>query len=53
MVQDWEAAARQLQTVQAQRGQDEEAAQISDGANEGLRGPEDYAQLDMAAAGGC
>lgn len=53
VVQDWEAAARQLQAVQAQRGQDEEEAQISDDANDGLHGPGDNAQLDMAAAGGC
>ena len=50
MLQDWDAAAMQLQTVRPQKRRDEDEPEISD-ATDGLRDGDEKAHLDTAARG--
>ena len=50
MLQDWDAAAMQLQNARPQKRRDEDEPEISD-ATDGVRDGDDMAHLNTAAAG--
>lgn len=49
-LQDWDAAARQLQNARPQKRREDEEPEVSD-ATDGLQNGGDMAHLDTAAAG--
>ena len=49
-IQDWDAAARQLQNARPQKRREDEEPEVSD-ATDGLQNGGDMAHLDTAAAG--